>query len=91
MAERLHVRLDRDLQKGIASFAKQSGLTTSQAARELLRQALQSPPEPVSRGWREGFAQGYADHQRATLGVAQELSGAGPKRVPWMAAASRKR
>lgn len=63
MPRRLHIRLDRDIDQGIDAFAEENGLTTSQAARELLRQALTSA-EPVDRGWREGYMQGLGQGNR---------------------------
>jgi antitoxin component of RelBE/YafQ-DinJ toxin-antitoxin module len=56
---RLHVRIDDDIRKSIRLYAKQNGITISQAARELLRQAIGAPAAPIDRGWREGFIHGH--------------------------------
>lgn len=66
-AGRIHVRLDPELRRAVTTYGVKNGLTISQAVRELLRQAVGQPPEPVSRGWREGFAQGHADYMRQAL------------------------
>jgi antitoxin component of RelBE/YafQ-DinJ toxin-antitoxin module len=62
-------RIDEDLDQQLRSYAADNGLTQSQAARELLRQAL-GYADPVDRGWREGFNAAYAQTMR-------ELAGAG--------------
>lgn len=86
MSDRLHVRVDLELQRELAAFAKRNGLTISQAARELLRQAL-GHAEPVSRGWREGFSAGFAEVQQKMQGAAREAAETPPDRrrlPPWM-------
>lgn len=80
---RLNVRLDAELQRGIAAFAARSGLTISQAARDLLRQAL-GHANPVDRGWREGFAAGHAEHQRRVLEASAPGSEEKRQLPPWM-------
>jgi flagellar biosynthesis/type III secretory pathway protein FliH len=61
---RLNFRTDPDLDKLVRHFAKAHDLTVSQAARELLRQVA-GREQPITRGWHEGFAAGYADAQKA--------------------------
>lgn len=61
--QRLHVRLDKEIAQAISSYAKIHGLTKSQAARELLRQAIGAPAAPIDRGWREGFMHGHRVYQ----------------------------
>ena len=69
MPRRLHIRTDDDIDRGIRRFARDNGLTVSQAARELLRQALDHPPKPIDRGWREGFVHGHRAFQLQLNGV----------------------
>jgi antitoxin component of RelBE/YafQ-DinJ toxin-antitoxin module len=56
---RLHIRIDDDIRKSVRLYAKNNGVTISQAARELLRQAIGAPAQPIDRGWREGFMHGH--------------------------------
>jgi hypothetical protein len=65
---RLHIRTDRDIDRGIQQFAKRHDLTVSQAARELLRQAIGSPAKAIDRGWLEGFAHGHRAYQLELAG-----------------------
>lgn len=86
MAGRLHFRLDFDLQKEIVLFAKRNGLNLSQAARDLLRQALGNA-DPVDRGWREGFALGYAEVTKSMNLAARDAAESPPdqRKLPsWM-------
>ena len=62
MPRSISCRLDKELDMALEHFARQNRLTQSQAIRELLRQIL-TDAEPVSRGWREGQARGYAETQ----------------------------
>lgn len=62
MPRSISCRLDRELDKALEHYARQNRLTLSQATRELLRQVL-TDAEPVSRGWREGQLQAYAETQ----------------------------
>ena len=62
---RLNFRTDHDLDQLVRHYAQANRLTVSQAARELLRQVA-GRAKPVTRGWQEGFAAGYADAQKAT-------------------------
>jgi hypothetical protein len=64
MAYRISARLDKELDAALRAYARDNGLSPSQALRELLRQSL-SDAEPVTRGWREGFAEGKAEVLRA--------------------------
>lgn len=74
MARRLSCRLDRELDRAIEHYAARNGLTTSQATRELLRQAL-TDANDISRGWREGFNQAYAEVLENQQRALQELDG----------------
>lgn len=56
-------KVDRELDRAIAHYAAANKLTQSQALRELLRQVLTNADD-VTRGWREGFTQAYAEFQR---------------------------
>ena len=60
MARLVSCRLDKELDMALEHFARQNRLTVSQAMRELLRQIL-TDADPVTRGWREGMAQGYGE------------------------------
>lgn len=61
---RLHIRTDKELDHAIKAYARANRLTTSQAARELLRQAATSA-KPVTRGWLEGYSAGYGEAREA--------------------------
>lgn len=58
------VRLHPDLKRRLEDYMEQTGLTASQAVRDLLRQALTDADHPT-RGWHEGFAAGHAQAMRA--------------------------
>ena len=60
----LSCRLDRELDRKIRAYMRRNNLERSQAVRELLRQSL-TDADDVTRGWREGFAKGYGEAQRA--------------------------
>lgn len=64
----LSCQLDRELEDALSLYARENGLTRSQATRELLRQAL-SDAEPVSRGWREGFSHACNEVQQALSAI----------------------
>jgi flagellar biosynthesis/type III secretory pathway protein FliH len=74
MSARISCRTDRELDKAIGHFAKKNRLTTSQAVRELLRQVL-TDADDVSRGWREGFSEGYAEAQKRVNGAMAKAVG----------------
>ena len=57
---KISCRCDPELNRAIDEFADSSGLTRSQAIRELLRQVV-GYADPVDRGWREGYTAGMAD------------------------------
>lgn len=61
---KLNFRTDADLDRFVRGYAKRNRLTVSQAARELLRQAMGGVSD-VNRGWQEGFNKGYADAQKS--------------------------
>lgn len=61
---RLNFRTDRDIDLFVRDYARKNQITTSQAARELLRQII-GRAKPITRGWHEGFNKGYADAQKA--------------------------
>jgi hypothetical protein len=72
VSARLHIRIDRDIDRAIKHYAKVNNITVSQAARELLRQAIGAPAAPIDRGWREGFAHGHRVYQLEATKRARE-------------------
>ena len=73
MPTTLSFRTDPDIEARLEDFMAESGLTRSQAAREIFRQALLDL-DPVTRGWKEGFRASYAKSQ---ADIARGINGAG--------------
>ena len=73
MASKISVRLSSDLEERLSDYMAQTGLTQSQAVRDLLRQILTDAEAP-SRGWHEGFARGHAECLRAYAEAARAVS-----------------